>query len=222
MATTYQSERFGTLEDARRTARDAVHQVNAQFVELLCSHAAVVAVPFPLPGTLREQLASLTDDGRSRLARCGTLLVDMGLADPHRWRTDSAMPETANWAIARSGHWLLPHEAFLVAHATVLIVWSVLHSNSPECDVLLGTTSEAARVIATMGVKELSRIAQRHPEWVRVRWGNVPHVWRDLLDFATASEPARFRLMPLRCLQMSGSLLLRKGQQLPQQRVQLT
>ena len=219
MATTYQSERFGTLEDARRPARDAVNQVNAQFVELLCSHAAALTVPFPLPGPLRERLASLTDVSRSRLACCGTLLVDMGLADPHRWKTDSDMPETANWAIARSGHWLLPHEGFLVAHATILIAWSILHSNSPESHVLLGTSAETARVIAAMGVNELSRIAQRHPEWVRVRWARVPHVWCDLLDFATASDPARIRLMPLRCLQMSGSQLIRQGQQLPRQRV---
>ena len=215
MATTYQSDRFGTLDDARGPARDAVSQVNAQFVELLCSHAAVPTAPFPLPRVLRERLANLSEIDRSKLARCGTLLVDIGLAEPHRWRTDSDMLETANWAIARSSHWLLPHEGFLIAHATVLIVWSILHSKSPETDILLGTSPESARVIATMGVKELSRIAQRHPEWVHVRWAHVPSVWCDLLDFATASDPARFRLMSLRCLQMSGRQLIRQGRKLP-------
>jgi hypothetical protein len=219
MATTYQSNRFGTLDDARRPARDAVSQVNAQFVDLLCSHAEVHTVPFPLPRALRERLAILTDIDRSRLARCGTLLVDIGLAEPHRWRTDSDMLETANWAIARSGHWLLPHEGFLIAHATILIVWSILHSNSSESDILLGTSAESARVIATMGVNKLSRIAQRHPEWVQVRWAHVPQVWWELLDFATASDPSRFRLMSLRCLQMSGSQFIGQGRKLPRPRV---
>ena len=202
MATTHQSERIGAPEESRRTARDAVHQVNAQLVDLLCRQAAVRTTPFPLPDRLRERFVDLSDDDRLRLARCGTLLVDLGLADPHRWKTDADALETSNWAIARSNHWLLPQEAFLIAHATILIVWSILNSNSPEASVLLGASQETARIIATMGVKELSRIAQRHPEWVRVRWVHVPRVWGDLLDFATALDSGRFRFVPLRCLQM--------------------
>lgn len=213
MATTYPSERFGTPDEFRRIARDAVHQVNAQLVDVLCSQAAVRIAPFPLPSRLRERFALLTDDDRTRLAHCGTLLVDIGLTDSHRWETDSELLETSNWAIARSGHWLLPHQAFLVAHATILIVWSILHSNPPEASVLVGTSQETARIISTMGVKELSRIAERHPEWVHVRWMHVPHVWSDLLEFATSSDPERFRLAPLRCLQMSGGPFTRRRPQ---------
>jgi hypothetical protein len=98
---------------------------------------------------------------------------------------------------------MLPPDAFFVAHSTVLVAWSVLHLTRAESGVLLGVSAETAEAIFTMGVTELSRIAQRHPEWVYLRWAQLPNVWSKLLETPVQSELEKVKFTALRCLQLS-------------------
>ncbi len=197
---------------------EAIHQVNAQFVELLCVQSGARCAPFPLPDSLRERFAKLTDDARDRIARCGTLLVDLELADPNRWRIASeglaaadllgaadasGVADGSPGILGGSSSWVLPREAFLIAHTAMLVAWSVLHLAPSEAGVLLGISPETAEVIASMQMRELSQAAQRFPEYVGLRWAYMSDAWWSLLDFA--NDPTRFRWVPMRCLQLSWS-----------------
>ncbi len=197
-------ESAGAPGELRQLALDAVRHVNGQFIDFLCAQAATPAAPFPFAEPLRMRFARLTCAERARLSRCGTLLVELGLSDPGRWRMVGNEAKTPNSAMAaRSNHWMLSPDAFVIAHGTVLVVWSVLHLTRAEAGVLLGISTETADGIVEMGVTELSRIAQCHPEWVHLRWAHLADVWCKLLDFCTQSEPERFKFTALRCLQLS-------------------
>ena len=188
--------------DLRQRAIDAVHQCNAQLVGVLCAHAITKSAPFPFSDTLRTRFSSLGPEDRVRLSRCGTLLVDLGFSELPRWRAvvevedPSPLPAVTN-------HWLPSHEAFVLGHSAILVAWSVLHSPA-DAYVLLGMSEEVAQVFGGMGVDELSQVAQRHPDWVNLRWARQPNAWSNLLDYATDVSLSRSRFTALRCLQLSG------------------
>ena len=191
----------------RRWALEAVQGVNAQLVEILCLRAKTGDTAFPFPEPVRAQLAALSAAERLRMSRCGVLLVDAGLADSQRWRT-ATMPQLltgpSNAALARSNHWLPGEDGVFLAQATLLVAWVVLQWNRAESGVLLGMSKETAEVFSELGVNELSHIAQRHPDWIRPRWMQLPSAWLDLVDCAAKPVPVRAAYGALRCLQLGG------------------
>jgi hypothetical protein len=183
----------------------AVHQVNAQLLDVLRTRAVSDISRFPFEEPFRARFASLNPTQCERLACCGTLLIDVGFSDANRWRSVAAAVE--KFTVPTPAHpelWLLPAEAVLMAHSTLLVAWSVLHGARSEAGVLLGTSPEAARIIAGMTVNQLAYVAQSHPHWVRPRWMDAPKVWADFLDFAVDLSPARSGFGVLRCWQLSG------------------
>ena len=202
------SKRLGPSQiraQLRQVAVDAVHQVNAQLLDVLCVSARSTTPRFPFKDRLRARFTSLSASECERLACCGTLLVDVGFSNPGRWRNAADSLETSAVRIpVQAGHWLLPDEAILLAHSTLLVAWSVLHGARSEAGVLLGTPPETAGIVAGMTVNQLSYIAQRYAAWVRPRWMEAPRVWAGLLDFAADVSPDRSRFGVLRCWQLNG------------------
>ena len=196
----------GMRAQLRHMAIDAAHQINAQLLNLLCAKAASTGPNFPFDAPLRVRFADLTVSQRERLARCGTLLVDLGFSDPGRWRqvADEAQAQNSERIAGTSEPWLLTDEAVFVAHSALLVAWSVLQGARAEAGVLLGIAPETAGIVSAMSVNQLSGVAQRYAQWVRPRWMEQPRVWSDLLDFAVDLSPNRSAFGVLRCWQASG------------------
>jgi hypothetical protein len=201
-------QRVGPSEiraELRQVAVNAVHQINSQLLDILCISARSTIPRSPFKASLRARFTKLSASQCERLACCGTLLVDVGFSDPGRWRNAAESLETIPVQMsAQPDHWLLPDEAILLAHSTLLVAWSVLHGARSEAGVLLGTPPETAVIVAGMTVNQLSYIAQRYAAWVRPRWMEAPRVWAGLLDFAADVSPARSRFGVLRCWQLNG------------------
>jgi hypothetical protein len=202
------SQRLGPSQiraQLREVAVNAVHQVNAQLLDILCVSARSTTPRSPFTDPLRARFISLSVSQRERLACCGTLLVDVGFSDPDRWR---GAAESSEKSLVQTppqlDHWLLPDEAILLAHSTLLVAWSVLHGARSEAGVLLGTPPETAGILSAMTVNQLSYVAQRYAAWVRPRWMGAPRVWAGLLDFAADVSPDRSRFGVLRCWQLNG------------------
>jgi hypothetical protein len=195
----------GIRAQLRQVAVDAVHQVNAQLLDILCISARSTTPRSPFKDPLRARFTSLSASECARLACCGTLLVDVGFSDPGRWRTAAGSLEKFSVQMpAQPDHWLLPDEAILLTHSTLLVAWSVLHGARSEAGVLLGTPPETAGILAGMTVNQLSYIAQRYGAWVRPRWMEAPRIWAGLLDFAADVSADRSRYGVLRCWQLGG------------------
>ena len=193
----------GTRAQLRQTAVDSVHQVNAQLLDLLCAAARGSGNAFPFNTSLRARFASLTVAQCETLACCGTLLVDAGFSDPDRWQRARALEVGSNEKSWRSNAW--SHEdAVLIGHSTIFVAWSVLHGARAEAGVLLGISPETASIITGMDVSQLSRTAQRHPDWILPRWLDRSIAWSNLIDFAVDAGQARSRIGALRCLQLNG------------------
>jgi hypothetical protein len=202
------SQRLGPSQiraQLRQVAVDAVHQVNAQLLDILCVSARSTTAHSPFTDPLRARFISLSASQRERLVCCGTLLVDIGFSDPGRWRNAAqSLDISAVQMPTQLASWLLPDEAILLAHSTLLVAWSVLHAARSEAGVLLGTPPETAGILAGMTVNQLSHIAQRYAAWVRPRWMETPRVWAGLLDFAADVSADRSRFGVLRCWQLNG------------------
>ena len=195
----------GIRAQLRQVAVNAVHQVNAQLLDILCVSARSTTPRSPFKDPLRARFTRLSASQCERLACCGTLLVDVGFSDPGRWRNAAESSEKSPVQLPpQLDQWLLPDEAILLAHSTLLVAWSVLHGARSEAGVLLGTPPETAGIVAGMTVNQLSYIAQRYAAWVRPRWMEAPKIWSGLLDFAADGSPDRSRFAVLRCWQLNG------------------
>jgi hypothetical protein len=190
----------------RQRTLDALEGVNAQLLDLLCAQAREAVEHFPFSEPVRSRLAILTDHDRSQMARFGVLLVDAGFSDPYRWLTATAgaAPRDADPLAEPATHWLPEKDGVLLVHSTLLVAWSVLQWKRDEAALLLGMCQETADLIATLGVKQLSEIAQHRWRWVQPRWTQIPHAWVDLMEFAQKRGPLSASYGTLRCLQLTG------------------
>jgi hypothetical protein len=106
------THRFGPNKiraQLRQVAVDAVHQVNAQLLDILRVSAKSATPRSPFNDPLRARFTSLSASQCARLACCGTLLVDVGFSDPGRWRNVAESLETSAVQMpAQPDHWLLP------------------------------------------------------------------------------------------------------------------
>jgi hypothetical protein len=193
-----------TRAQLRRTALDAVHQLNAHLLDLLNVRAREAASTFPLEAPLRARFANLTVAQRVCLARCGTLLVDAGFSDAVRWRRVKEQTEGTNEVSTPPHPWLPRDDALLIAQSTLLVAWSILNAARTEAGVLLAISPEVAGIISSMGVNQLSVVAQRYPQWVRLRWEGLPAAWSNLLSLAADDVQAGSGIGALRCLQLNG------------------
>jgi len=134
----------GTRAKLRQTAVDAVHQVNAQLLDLLCAAARASGNAFPFDTLLRGRFSSLTISQCETLACCGTLLVDAGFSDPDRWRRARAEEGGTTEQGLRSNVWF-HDDATLIGHSTIFVAWSVLHGARAEAGVLLGISRRPHR-----------------------------------------------------------------------------
>jgi len=208
------AERGSTPREFRRMALDAVEQLNAQFLTLVCVQAAAQHAPFFFQGELRTRFATLAPEERERLAKCGTLLVDFGADDlrPDSIEDRSGV-ESLGYVPARE-RWSPAPDALWISHATLLFARTVLSYSRAEASVLLGMTPDVADMIAVMRFQDLSSLAERNAGCVRLRWCDAPAFWAQLLDLACSASREVRRLLPLRCLQLPGGYSIRLTQYL--------
>jgi hypothetical protein len=186
-------------------ALDAVEQLNAQFLELVCVQAAAPQAPFYFQGDLRARFAALAPEERERLAKCGTLLVDLGTDELRLDSKSEARDGEHNPSFVLESERCLPGpHALWISHVTVLFARTVLSYSRAEASVLLGMSPEAADRIAGMRFQELSSLAERHSAYVRLRWHNAPAYWEQILGLTCSPSREVRRLLPLRCLQLPG------------------
>jgi hypothetical protein len=168
---------FWNPGQVRQVAVNAVHQVNAQLLDIICASARSTNPRFPFSEPLRARFTSLSASQRERLVSCGTLRVDVDFSDPGRWRSVAeSLEKSAVQTPTEPAHWLPPDEAILLTHSTLLVAWSVLHGlawRRAHCSGHRLTPPETAG----MTVNHLSYVAQGYPTgsardgWTSPRFG---------------------------------------------------
>ena len=179
----------------------AVVELNGQLLDALSS-SAQTAREFPLGPKLRARFAALSALQRRQVAQSGVLLADVGFSNSDRWH--SLVFDGEHLDRGMYSEWLAVEDAVALTSTVLLVAWHILRVRPSIAGFLLGMPESTVSTFRQLGVADLTRVARRHPHWVRPRWPDRLDLWSSILDADTSSQdPAS---VVLRCLKASAGL----------------
>jgi len=179
---------------------DLVRQLNLRSIELLCRVAENRDTVLDVVALNREAWIGATREARHSLAMLPFVLVDARFMDAAWWRKMSGIDVHQHGAGEDSNGLPVDSSAELMQE-TMMFAWQTARWDRSTAQLLLGMSSGVANVIAALTPQQVRTIAAREPHAVRVRWGDDPWFWRDLLYAASRSDQQR-----LAALQLTGKL----------------
>lgn len=209
----------GTLGQMRAPTRkhhstDAlapICDINEQCLQMLVEAAHVpptASEPFILQ--LLALISTLDAATLSTAARFPFLLVDFGFRDPEWWKAITAGREHA----VGETSWPSPFSrsaATTLSRATLMLAWHTLRTDTEASVVLLGITPTVARLLRSLRLQDIDRIAEQHHRRIRPRWEDRPGVWRQLMFCAKSTEVDTAHDFVLHALQLTASAALPKA-----------
>lgn len=179
---------------------DLVRQLNLRSVELLCRVAESCDTALDVVALNRQLWIGATREARHSLAMLPFVLVDARFMDAAWWRRMSAIDLHQHGA-GEDSNGLPDDSSAELMQETMMFAWQTARWDRSAAQLLLGMSSPVANVIAALTPQQVRAIAAREPHAVRVRWGDDPWFWRDLLSAASMSDQLR-----LAALQLTGKL----------------
>ena len=92
-----------------------------------------------------------------------------------------------------------------------MLAWHTVRTDTETSVVLLGIASAVARLLRSLRLQDIDRIAEQHFQKVRPRWEDRPGVWRQLLICARSTEVEAAHDFVLHALQLTASTALPKA-----------
>jgi hypothetical protein len=181
----------------------AVSELNGQVLDALAL-SAQSTYTFPLGPKLRARFAVMSAAQRQRARHCGVLLADAGFANVDRWRSLAMRGEFEGHPAERE--WLPPDDAVVFASTVLLVAWHIVHVRPTVAGFLLGMPESTVNAYRQLGVAELTRIAKRHPQWVRPRWPDRPDLWHSIIEFEADSPAHDAATIVLQCLKANAAV----------------
>jgi hypothetical protein len=192
---------FGTARVAPEGMHRPAYDLNLQCLELLVKAAWAEAPDPPLVRQFQGPLRSLSQDAQARIAQQSFLLVDMHLTRPDWW--DSALKSqvrarsTLRPAFSRAS-------AVQLGRATITLLHHSTHVFGLEA-CLLGAHPSVLKLIITLSLSEIDRVAERNYSDVRPRWENRPAFWQKLFQSGASTDVRKKRDLYLTGLQLLGN-----------------
>ena len=187
----------------RTETLESLTELNEQCLELLCDQARVkhLQVTPPLMLELRELWAELDADARRRAASCPYLLVDAGFLEARRWAWARGY-HVRQRTRSLHGHFFTVKKTIPVARLVLAYSWHLARSQYAAARLLLGMSAQCAELIASCTLRQVTELAERHPEWLQPRWAGRVSVWRELLIASLANETTALEQARVRGLQL--------------------
>ena len=179
---------------------DLVRQLNLRSIELLCRVAETCDTVLDVVALNREAWVGATRETRHSLAMLPFVLVDARFMDAAWWRKMSGIDVHQHGA-AEGSNGLPDDSSAELMQETMMFAWQTARWDRSTAQLLLGMSSGVANIIAALTPQQVRTIAAGQPHAVRVRWGDDPWFWRDLLCAASRSDQQR-----LAALQLTGKL----------------
>jgi hypothetical protein len=175
---------------------DLVRQLNMRTVELLCRLAESGDSPLEAIALNREAWIGASLNARCSLAMLPFVLVDARFVDADWWRRVSAIDLRRDEStIDPNG---LPDDSSAeLMQETMMFAWQTARWDRLAAQFLLGMSSRVANIIAAMTPQQVRTVAVRDPHAVRIRWGDDPMFWRDLLSAASRADHQRLAMLQL-------------------------
>lgn len=182
---------------------ESLAELNDQCLELLRDEAksCCFRTGHPLLADLRELWTALDGAARRRASWCPYLLVDAGFLHVQRWawvrghhvRDEERIIEPKFFTTTRST---------TVARLVFTYAWHLTRSQHSAARLLLGMSGQCAELIAACTLKQITDLAEHHPEWLQPRWPGHIRVWRELLTTAISGESQALEQVRMRGLQL--------------------
>ena len=209
----------GTLGQMRAPTRNhhstdalaPICDINEQCLQMLVEAAHVpptAGEPFILQ--LLALISTLDAATLSTAARFPFLLVDFGFRDAEWWSEITAASEQD--LCEQAWHSPFPRAAAItLARATLMLAWHTVRTDTEASVVLLGITPIVARLLRSLRLQDIDRIAEQHHQRIRPRWEDRPGVWRQLMFCAKSTEVDAAHDFVLHALQLTASMALPKA-----------
>jgi len=192
---------------------DFVYALNERCLQLLARQVTAGGRGFPECDTLEMCAAfkklwfDLDEPAHRRAAKCPFLLIDMRFTNEKWWRevTDGSGSNDAK----SSDSSIFPAELARELSAEALtLAWHTTRSDARIASQALGLSPGVAGIIASLGPREVQRVAARHGLQLRPRWEKNPAFWEQLLRTAVGGNTASLFEFHLHGLQLLGGDLL--------------
>ena len=167
---------------------ESLFELNGQCLELLSEQALAQASQGNL--LLRqvgELWRTLDAAARQRAAACPYLLVDVGFADPSRWRGVETRHVSDVIGPPSDTFFTVPRAA-AVARQVFIYAWHLARSKNAALQLLLGMPTQCTQLIGACTLPQMHELAEKHSDWLRPRWPTRVKVWRQLLLAASSGE----------------------------------
>jgi hypothetical protein len=194
---------------------ESVAELNDQCLELLKEEAknASLLSGHPLVADLRELWLALDAAAKRRVSTCPYLLVDVGFVHVQRWawvRGHHVRDEERT----SQQRFFNSQKAITVGRLVLTYAWHLARSQNSAARLLLGMSGQCAELIGACTLKQITELAEQHPEWLQPRWPGHLRVWRELLTTAISGESVALEQIRTRGLQLLAAEV-RSGGNLP-------
>jgi hypothetical protein len=147
--------------------------------------------------------SELDEAARLRAAKCPFLLIDMRFQNEKWWREVADGASSTDEKSSDFG--IFPAEPARELSAEALtLAWHTTRSDARIAAQVLGLAPGVVGIIASLGPREVQRIAARHSQQLRPRWENNPAFWEQLLRTAAGGNAASLSEFHLYGLQLLG------------------
>jgi hypothetical protein len=182
--------------------------LNDRSLQVLQELSASGSETFEIVSAFRELWVKLDESARHRAAKCPFLLLEMRFDSVKWWREPkgaSTMSQGPSAALQGS----FPKEtARELCVEALTLAWHTARSDPRVAAQVLGVLPAVAGIIASLGPRDVQRIALRQSHELRPRWNNNPGFWQQLLLTAIADNEAFLSEFHLHWLQLLGGDLL--------------
>lgn len=201
--------RFSTSSKSNSTdALAPICEINEQCLQMLVNASRHPQLSFDSFLYHLFSLVSPLDDGAITTAsRFPFLLVDFGFRDVHWWRRSVQNSLRAD----SDRSWLNPFPraaATTLARATLMLAWHTARTDAEATLGLLGISQPVAAAIATLRLRDIDRIADRHFRRLRPRWEDRPAMWCQLLACSRETDVDAAHEFVLHALQLTTAVAL--------------
>jgi hypothetical protein len=192
---------------------DFVYALNERCLQVLGKLVTEESRAFPACEALESVTArhelwlDLDELARRRAAKCPFLLIDMRFQNEKWWREIGDGVTSFDGRGSDPG--IFPAEpARELSAETLTLAWHTARSDPRIASQVLGLAPGVVGIIASLGPREVQRIAARHSYQLRPRWESNPAFWEQLLRTAVSGNAASLSEFHLHGLQLLGGDLL--------------
>jgi hypothetical protein len=190
-----------------------VYALSEHCLQVLWRQVTEEGPAFPECDTLEMRAAckklwfDLDEAARRLAAKCPFLLIDMRTKKKKSWRevVDGASSTDGKSSDASIFPAEFPRES---SAETLTLAWHTTRSDARIASQVLGLAPGVVGIIASLGPREIQRIAARHNQQLRPRWESNPAFWEQLLRIAVSGNAASLSEFHLHGLQLLGGDLL--------------